>query len=264
MADEGKSGNYAVKLSDSEYATVSVNLKQPFLSAVPSATVVAKGDKIYISGTAEGNPSSLYLYMFGPNYYQKYSVSVESDGSYEKKIEIPSTLASNQYFVVVQHPMYNGQFDAYEKDGVFQIDPATTGGSQQGSFVVTGANKLQGSQAADALTKMIDDANIDDIYTKLTFNVEEAWIRINAVGDQATGSTFTISGTTNLAVDDQVLVEVKSSSFDVTDKSATSMTSGVSQSVKVVAGDGTDNVWSVEVDSTNWKLDEYTVIASGI
>ena len=202
--------------------------------------------------------------MFGPNYYQKYSVSVESDGSYEKKIEIPSTLASNQYFVVVQHPMYNGQFDAYEKDGVFQIDPATTGGSQQGSFVVTGANKLQGSQAADALTKMIDDANIDDIYTKLTFNVEEAWIRINAVGDQATGSTFTISGTTNLAVDDQVLVEVKSSSFDVTDKSATSMTSGVSQSVNVVAGDGTDNVWSVEVDSTNWKLDEYTVIASGI
>ena len=264
IADESKSGYYAVKLSDSEYATVSVNLKQPFLSAVPSATVVAKGDKIYISGTAEGNPSSLYLYMFGPNYYQKYSVSVESDGSYEKKIEIPSTLASNQYFVVVQHPMYNGQFDAYEKDGVFQIDPATTGGSQQGSFVVTGANKLQGSQAADALTKMIDDANIDDIYTKLTFNVEEAWIRINAVGDQATGSTFTISGTTNLAVDDQVLVEVKSSSFDVTDKSATSMTSGVSQSVNVVAGDGTDNVWSVEVDSTNWKLDEYTVIASGI
>ena len=265
IEDGTKSGDYAVKLSDSEYATVSVNLKQPFLSAVPSATVVAKGDKIYITGTAEGNPSSLYLYMFGPNYYQKYTVSVESDGSYEKKIEIPSTLASNQYFLVVQHPMYNGQFDAYEENGVFQIRNSTTGGvGTQGSFVVTGANKLQGSQAADALTKMIDDANIDDIYTKLTFNVEEAWIRINAVGDQAAGSTFTISGTTNLAVDDQVLVEVKSSSFDVTDKSATSMTSGVSQSVKVVAGDGTDNVWSVEVDSTNWKLDEYTVIASGI
>ena len=130
--------------------------------------------------------------------------------------------------------------------------------------MVTGANKLQGSQAADALTKMIDSSNIDDIYTKLTFNVEEAWIRINAVGDQATGTKITISGTTNLAVDDQVLVEVKSSSFDVTDKSSTSMTSGVSQAVKVVKGDGTDNVWSVEIDSTNWKLDEYTVIASGI
>ncbi|HJK82394.1 MAG TPA: PGF-CTERM sorting domain-containing protein, partial [Methanocorpusculum sp.] len=28
--------------------------------------------------------------------------------------------------------------------------------------------------------------------------------------------------------------------------------------------EGTDNVWSVEVDTTNWKLDEYTIKASGI
>lgn len=46
---------YAVKLSDSKYATVSVSLKKPFLSAVPSGTIVAKGDKIYIHGTAQGN-----------------------------------------------------------------------------------------------------------------------------------------------------------------------------------------------------------------
>ena len=59
-------GYTAKKLSDSEYATVSVNLKQPFLSAVPSGTVVAKGDKIYIRGTAEGDPSTLMLYIFGP------------------------------------------------------------------------------------------------------------------------------------------------------------------------------------------------------
>ena len=41
---DGKFGT-AVKLSDSEYATVSVRLMKPFLSAVPSGTVVAKGDK---------------------------------------------------------------------------------------------------------------------------------------------------------------------------------------------------------------------------
>ena len=33
---------------------------------------------------------------------------------------------------------------------------------------------------------------------------------------------------------------------------------------KVVAGEGTDNVWSVEVDTTNWKLDEYTIKVQGI
>ena len=263
------SGNtIAVKLSDSEYATVSVNLKQPFLSAVPSGSVIAQGDTLYVRGTAEGNPSTLMLYIFGPNFFEDYTVTVEDDGTYEKKIDISSSMSSNQYFVVVQHPMYNGVFDAkLGGDGDYQyfyIENSTTGGSQQGSFVVWGANKLQGSQAADALTKMIDDANIDDIYTKLTFTVAAPWIRIENPGDQAVGSTFTISGTTNLAVDDQVLVEVMSSSFTAQDKTSTSTTSGVSQTTKVVAGEGTDNVWSVEVDTTNWKLDEYTIKVNGI
>ncbi|MDE2533519.1 MAG: MEMAR_RS02690 family S-layer glycoprotein [Methanocorpusculum sp.] len=260
---------YAVKLSDSEYATVSVNLKQPFLSAVPSGTVIAQGDKLYVRGTAEGKPNNLMLYIFGPNFFEDYSITVEDDGTYEKKIDISSSMSSNQYFVVVQHPMYNGVFDAVlvkEQSGnyqYFKIQNTTTGGSQQGSFVVWGNNKLQGSQAADALTKMIDDANIDDIYTKLTFTVAAPWIRINNPGDQAMGSKFTITGTTNLAINDQILVEVMSSSFTAVDKTSTSTTSGVSQTTKVVKGD-TDNTWSVDVDTTNWKLDEYTIKVNGI
>ncbi|MDV0444466.1 hypothetical protein McpCs1_18790 [Methanocorpusculaceae archaeon Cs1] len=260
----------AVKLSDSEYATISVNLKQPFLSAVPSGTVIAQGDKLYVRGTAEGKPNNLMLYIFGPNFFEDHSITVEDDGSYEKKIDISSSMSSNQYFVVVQHPMYNGVFDAVlvkEQNGdyqYFKIQNATTGGSQQASFVVWGNNKLQGSQAADALTKMIDDANIDDIYTKLTFTVAAPWIRINNPGDQAVGSKFTVTGTTNLAIGDQILVEVMSSSFTAVDKTSTSTTSGVSQTTKVVAGEGADNAWAVDVDTTNWKLDEYTIKVNGI
>ncbi|MCZ0863112.1 MEMAR_RS02690 family S-layer glycoprotein [Methanocorpusculum vombati] len=275
---------YAVKLSDSEYATVSVNLKQPFLSAVPSGTIVAKGDKIYIRGTAEGDPSTLMLYIFGPNKYQRESITVEDDGTYEKKLDIGSEWASNQYFVVIEHPMYNNEIDVKQVyyDNQNEVVPDklgsvyttleiknfgnTTAGTAglQASFVVEGTNKLQGSNAADALTKMIDSANIDDIYTKLTFTVAEPWIKIVNPGDQALGSKFTITGTTNLAVDDQILVEVVSSSFNAVDKTSTSTTSGVSQTTKVVAGNGGDNTWTVEVDTTNWKLDEYTIKASGI
>ena len=261
----------AVKLSDSEYATVSVNLKQPFLSATPSGSIIAQGDKLYVRGTAEGDPSNLKLYIFGPNFFDYYTITVEDDGSYEKKIDIGSSWASNQYFVVVQHPMYNGLFDAEligTKDDdtmYFKINNETTGGAagSQGSFVVWGDNKLQGSQAADALTKMIDDANIDDIYTKLTFTIAAPWIRIVNPGDQGVGSKFTITGTTNLAVDDQILVEVVSSSFTASDKTQTNMNSGISQTTKVIAGD-TDNKWSVDVDTTNWKLDEYSIKVNGI
>ncbi len=258
----------AVKLSDSEYATVSVRLMKPFLSAVPSGTVVAKGDKLVITGTAEGDPNSLELYIFGTNYFQPESISVEDDGSYEKEIPILSGLASGQYFVVIQHPMMNGQFDAVlsgsEGNRYFEIMNVGPGGSAQSSFYVEGNDKLTGSQAADSLTKMIDSANIDDIYTKLTFTVSDPWIAIDGPGDQAMGTTFTISGTTNLAVDDQISVEVTSSSFTAAEKTQNTGTSGVTVITKVAAGDGVNNVWSVEVDTTNWELDEYIVNVDGL
>ncbi len=267
---EGEDGLWAVKLSDSEYATISVNLKKPFLSAVPSGTVVAKGDSIYVRGTAEGNPNSLKIYIFGNNFFEDYSVSVEDDGNYEKKIDIPEGMSSGQYFVVIQHPMMNAMFDAdlaqdeagYEYFYIPNVKLAAT--SSQSSFYVTGSDRLPGDQAADALTKMIDSPNIDDIYTKLTFNVADAWIRIANPGDKAAGSKFTISGTTNLAIDDQVLVEVSSSSFEATEKTQDLGNSGVTQTTKVVAGESGDNVWSIEVDTTNWKLDEYSIKAQGI
>lgn len=271
----------AVKFSDSEYATVSVNRKQPFLSAVPSGTIVAKGDKIYTRGTAEGDPSYLQLYIFGPNKYSTETITVEDDGTYDKKLEIDSNWASNQYFVVIEHPMYNNVIYVnekyYDKNGDEVSSKTSTGYAYttleiknfgnsssvglQSSFVVEDINKLQGSNTANALIQMIDSANIDDIYTKLTFTVAEPWIKIVNPGDQAIGSKFTITGTTNLAADDQILIEVVSSSFNAVDKTSTSVTSGVSQTTKVVAGEGGDNTWSVEVDTINWKLDEYTIKA---
>ena len=155
--------------------------------------------------------------------------------------------------------MYNGEFDAQLSSDktYFYIENANN--NQQASFYVEGPDKLQGSNAADALTKMIDNANIDDIYTKLTFTVTEPRIDITNPGDQGVGTKFTISGTTNLAVGDQIIVEVQSSSFEAVDKTSSSITDGTSMTTKVVAGEGADNAWSVEVDTTNWKLDEYTI-----
>ena len=258
----------AVALSDSEYASVSVKLMKPFLSAVPSGTVVAKGDKLVITGTAEGDPSTLKLYIFGTNYFLPETITVEDDGTYKKEVPIDSDRASGQYFVVVQHPMMDGDFDAKlggsEGNRYFYIPNVGNPTGAQSSFFVEGEKKLTGSQAADSLTKMIDSANIDDVYTKLTFTVSDPWIAIDGPGDQAVGTTFTISGTTNLAVDDQISVEVTSSSFTAADKTQNTGTSGVTIMTKVVAGDGVNNVWSVEVDTTNWELDEYNVNVDGL
>ena len=161
-----------------------------FLSACPSGTIVAPGDTLHIRGTAAGNPGTLKMYFFGSDYFTAEDIFVEDDGSYDKKFDVPADLSPNQYYGIIQHPMYNDEFDVkLNSDGT-----RFCGSTSQDTLVVKGNNKLQGVQAADALTKMIDDANIDDIYTKLTFTVEAPWIRIVNPGDQAAGSKFTITG----------------------------------------------------------------------
>uniref|UniRef100_UPI00272EC6F6 PGF-CTERM sorting domain-containing protein n=1 Tax=Methanoculleus sp. TaxID=90427 RepID=UPI00272EC6F6 len=123
--------------------------------------------------------------------------------------------------------------------------------------------QLQASDAATAVINALDSANIDDTYVKLTFVVEEANIFIDAIGDKAAGSTFTITGTTNLAVGDTLNVEVTSVAFQPTTKSEASGFGSVAGVTTVQQGDGA-NTWSFEVDGTSFKPDQYIVRVESI
>lgn len=271
-------------LSGTKYDTVSISLKKPFVTATVSSSTVAKGDKLYIRGTAQGNPTEgVAIWILGKNYWngeamnnnQMVTETVNDDGSFEYEFGSGDTknLASGQYFVVVQHPMYNDVFNVFtgrvtgaesaDETDVIESPMAST--SEFNSYFVIwgGTNKLQGSAAAEALIESIDSADIDDTYTKLTFLVEEPWIRINSIGDHYVGEQFTISGTTNLAVDDDLIVEVTSSSFTATKKSQSSEFSGVAETVKVVEGT-TYNEWSMDVDASTYTPDEYIVNVESI
>jgi len=277
-------------LSGTKYDTVSIVIKKPFVTATVSASTVAKGDKLYIRGTAEGNPTpGVGIWILGKNYWngedttvvadsRMATETVNDDGSFEYEFGSGETtnLAAGQYFVVVQHPMYNDRFDvdASSVNYPFVVAPAAgTVEVQEGiagavsptsAFIIVGAaNKLQGSDAAQALIEMIDSPDIDDTYTKLTFLIEEPWIRINSIGDHYVGDQFTISGTTNLAVDDDLIVDVTSSSFTATKKSQSGEFSGKSETVKVVEGT-TYNEWSMDLDASTFKADEYIVNVESI
>lgn len=277
-------------LSDVEYDTVSVVIKKPFVTATTSASTVAKGDKLYIRGTAEGEPTvGVGVWILGKNYWngEKTDLSTSSmvtetvndDGSFEYELGSADTkdLASGQYFVVVQHPMYNGVFDvktSYNSaSSTVQVttDPkGTKTGTGAGTnvatgvaFIIAGNGKLQGSDAAEALIQSINSANVDDTYTKLTFLVEEPWIRVNSVGDHYIGDQFKITGTTNLAVGDNLIVEVTSSSFQPTQKTQSGEFSGVSSTVKVTEG-SSYNEWALDVDASTFKADEYIVNVEAI
>jgi PGF-CTERM protein len=263
-------------IANAAYGTVSIIIKKPFVSATASQSTVAKGDRVYITGTAEGQPSpGVAIWILGKNYavYQTESVNSDSSFSYEVKQADTKTLTSGQYFVVVQHPMANNQFDIdLNPSASGRLAGATPiyvrnevlGTTGTNVFLINGAGALQGSDAAEALVQAINDPNVDDTYTKLQFLVEQPVININPIGDRHVGDKFTIKAQTNLAVDDEVLVQVYSSSFKPTEKSQSGEFSGATGTVKVTAGDGGLNALSFDIDASTFKPDEYIVTMDAV
>jgi PGF-CTERM protein len=264
-------------LAKAAYGTVSIIIKKPFVSATASQSTVAKGDRIYLTGTAEGQPHSVAVWVLGKNYAVRAEETVNSDATFEYEIkqEVTKSLYSGQYFVVVQHPMQNDVFDidspgltAADNGDVYVFNYAlgesNSALDEISIFKIQGAGALQGSDAAEALVQGINDPNVDDTYTKLQFLVEEPIITIDTIGDRHVGDKFTITAKTNLAVDDEVLVQVYSSSFKPTQKSQSGEFSGATGTIKVTKGDSGMNTLTFDVDSSTFKPDEYIVTEDAV
>ena len=245
-------------LGGTQYASTSVITRRPFVTANATAATVARGDTVTISGTAEGDPSQgVAIWIFGTNYYSRTSQTVNDDSTFEYELGRGTTqnLATGQYYAIVQHPMTNGVFDVDEvvEGGVTRV--YDTSGN---FFVAAGPGRLQGSDAASALTNLLNGANIDDTYTSQTFAVQDARIDLT-VADVRPGDELRIQGTTNLAPGNNLLVTVISTAFEPTNKSAASGTSGLSGQTTVQAGEGGQNVFNFTADTTGLAEDSYQV-----
>lgn len=227
----------------------------------------AKGDSIFIEGHAYGSPSAgVAVWIFGNNYYLRDTQSVESDASFSYELTGSRTdqMAPGQYFAVVQHPMTNNRFDVLE-------DTTTTAGttyvrmrssvatSGADVFIAEGPGHLQGSNAAEALIRLLDNQNIDDTYMRWTFLIEEPRIEIDPINTIYTAERFMITGRTNLAAGSDLLVEVVSSAFGHTSKTKPGPFSGASGIAKVIPGDAFSQRFFFEVDPAAFLPDEYTI-----
>ena len=157
-------------LANDEFATISIIILKPFVSATASQTVVAAGDKLDITGTAQGQPTQgIAIWIMGTNFINYATQSVNSDGTFDYEVQqgTTSSMAPGQYFVVVQHPMYNGRFDVFPDNPNNPID-ILGAYPVYGNvlFAVGGAGSLQGSDAANALIQALNNPAVDDTYTK--------------------------------------------------------------------------------------------------
>jgi hypothetical protein len=228
------------------------------------SNTIAKGDPVYIQGIATGHPQAgLQIWFIGRNFVRISNVQVNDDNSYTYELKGTDTanLASGQYFVLIQHPMMNGQFDVTYDASSGTVNDARSG---KALYKLTGSESLQSTDAATALMQAIASQNIDDTFASVSFYVCPPTVVFNQIGDRYPGEKFTINGSTNLAVGDNLMVEIYSSSFAPTTKTQPSGFSGVSGMVKVVSGSGGMNSWSFDVDTTSFVPDEYLVKVSAI
>ncbi|HOX36008.1 MAG TPA: hypothetical protein P5217_05130 [Methanoregulaceae archaeon] len=234
------------------------------MDSPPSSTpATSKGDPVTIRGTATGQPAGgLQVWVIGNNYAMVDAVSVNADDSfsYELKSSVTANLAQGQYFVLIQHPMMNGEFDVgynAARGEVTSVPDGTT------LFKLTGSGRLPASDAASALVGGVASQNIDDSFSAVSFVISPPTTAINPVGDHVVGDAFVIAGTTNLAAGDALMVDVVSSSFKPTSKTQSGEFTGASGTVYVQRGTGY-NRWSFPVDTDAWKPDEYIVTVSAV
>jgi hypothetical protein len=151
-----------------QFATVSILLKKPFITASVSSGVISQGASASIVGTAVGNLASVYIWIFGPEFFRMFTVPVKLDGTYRYNLDKSFTqkLMPGQYFILVQHPGTNGIPDVINEDEViiYRNDPLNS------SYRV---NISESSKAISRLIEYLDKPNCDDIYTKLSFLIEQ-------------------------------------------------------------------------------------------
>jgi hypothetical protein len=234
-------------------------------SSFTEAPTIANGDPVYIHGIATGHPrDGLQVWLIGYNYVKITSVSTDVGNTYEYELKSADTqiLSPGQYFVLVQHPMMNAEFDIYYDSSSGRVINRQLGPGIS-IFQLTGSGSLQNSDGANALMRAINSQNLDDTFATTSFIISQPTAFIIPIEDHAVGDKFTIHGSTNLAVGNNLMIEIISSSFKPTQKVQSGEFSGSAGTVKVEPGTNGFNSWSFDVDTTTFRPDEYIVQVSG-
>lgn len=165
-----------VSVPDEKISTTAVSSasagSQPFISAMATPAQAVSGEPVTISGVATGGnlTAGVQIWIFAGNYVNVSTVPVSADGAFSKTfptVGLPPAL----YYVIVQSPGKDGTLSiALETTGQYsgQVVDTTTGNL---IFNFTGAGSVQDAAAAQALSDAFNLPNVDDVYTKCTFEI---------------------------------------------------------------------------------------------
>ena len=245
-------------------ATVAVVLKQPFISIIEAPEVIVQGDEAEFIINAEATEGIRY-YIFGTNYFNASDIvdTNVKDNENQFKFTLTDTFTEDmdagQYFMVIQHPMYDEAFNIIAVEDVFYLNtsgtPVVLDAKTSKLFNV---DKRQTANAAQALCDALDTQNIDDMYVKYSFFVvgeDESFTISEIPATIAQGETLTISGVSTANAGEYVTVEMISTAFAAVPKETVGSAAFIAVTTQI-ADDGT---WEVTFDTSNLNVDEYSL-----
>jgi hypothetical protein len=168
----------ADQLAEAPYGTTGIIVKKPFIAAEISPSSVSQGKPFTVTGTAEGIPDKVQVWIFGDNYVFTTKIPVNPDASFafSGDTAMAKKLPAGQNWLVVQHPMQNNKFDI-DVSGDYVRNLNLNNGTNL--FRITGPGSLQGRDAAEALVAAFGENEVPhdttvDTYTIIPFQVTGA------------------------------------------------------------------------------------------
>ncbi len=145
---------------------------KPFISANITPANPSVGDVITVSGVASGGnlTSGVQIWIFAGNYINVTTVPVNAQGKFSRTYPTAG-LPPATYYLFVQSPGMNGMEDivATNVNGyASQVMNINTGTAV---FNFTGTGSVQDNAAALALSSAFNQPGVDDVFTKLIFNL---------------------------------------------------------------------------------------------
>ena len=166
-------------------------------------------------------------------------------------------MAAGQYFVVFQHPMYDGEFQI--KATNFPTDWMIKGANgAEDSVSPINVKDRQTANAAQALCDALDAQGIDDMYVKFSFFVvgEDQSFTISEIPTEvAQGDKIVISGVSTANAENYVTVEMISTAFAAVPKE----TVGSAAFIVVTTQIAEDGTWEITLDTSDLNVDEYSL-----
>jgi len=224
-----------------------------------SPQVIAKGDTFTINGTGATN-GTVATWIIGRNYFRISVVTPDKTGNFTvfMKSEDTGQFSSGQYAVVIQDPGANKNMEITSwVAGNGNITILDRGA------VIADTGPVQDIRSnAEPVVRTLQAGTtlpgVDDILVPHYFLVEEPSIHFDQksganpdgqLPDLTAGERITISGTTNMGVENSLHADIRNLDTN---------TLTLSKTIPVIAGNGT-NRWSFDLDTAGFSPGEYFV-----